>query len=103
MALTSITLYEVRNNKVRQSITEYIICSSDGTCSLSLPDLQLSLGFGSDVTTVMTACLPLVILLLSINLQTCKKLEHLFTKCCEGKYQSKDTRKEKGDGCHYSL
>lgn len=84
MALVSVTLYEVRNGEVRRRISEYILCSSGGNCSLSIPT-QLGLGVASDFVTIMLACLPLVTFLLSVNVQTCKKvlrpLGRLASKC----------------------
>lgn len=73
MSLASLTVHEVRNEKISQEVSEYIICSSDGNCSRSSPN-DLSLGAASDFTTFMLACFPLVTFFLGVNLSTCKKV-----------------------------
>ena len=73
MAMLSVTVNEVRNGETRRSFSEYILCTATGNCSLSQPEGLISLTAMADVTNTMLACLPMVIFLLSINVQTCRK------------------------------
>ena len=78
MSMISVTINEVRNGEIRRSFTEYITCTSRGNCSLSEPENLISLSSIANGTNTMLACLPVVIFLLSINLQTCWKAVGLF-------------------------
>ena len=74
MALVAFTVHEVQEGDIRRSISEYILCTSQGNCFLSLPENILKLGHITDVSLVMLSLFPLIIFILSINLKTCKML-----------------------------
>lgn len=97
MALVSVSVYELNSGTFRRSISDYLLCNLNGTCSLSSPDNLNSLGVASDVTTLMLACFPLVIFLLSINIQTCKRVTRAFKSVKKLKIKKNTTSNDAND------